>query len=59
MMEKYIYIAKMKTNRYLHIIGWKSEGKWDIEETAVDVAILSTMLLAITWSGISVYFWML
>ncbi len=45
-------------NEYLHVMGWKKEGRWDREEVAVDVAVVSTVTLLATWSVIIVSFWM-
>ena len=35
----------MIMNRYMHMIGWKVDNKWDKYEVLVDVCVIETVLL--------------
>ena len=35
-------------DRYLHIMEWKVDGKWNIEEVLIDYSIVITALFVIT-----------
>ena len=35
-------------NKYLHIMDWKVEGKWNLEEVLIDYSVFSTVLWVIT-----------
>ena len=35
-------------DRYLHVMEWKKEGKWNWEEVLIDYSIVITALFVIT-----------
>ena len=37
----------MSMNRFLHIAGWKREGKWNSDEVVLYISVL----MLITWVG--------
>ena len=41
----------MSMNRFLHIAGWKREGKWNSDEVMLDISVL--MFVALVGSVIA------